>query len=146
MFHQDVFCKDSIGYHCSNTPYFIPSPRSWVWLCPLVYSEHSDRLTGVTLCSTWLNAAQQWSNDVHTAYSPGWISHSRTTADCWALSQNSETNETAISPLPFHFTAVSIPPLPASFVCTHSLKSPKSISAKLQALPTPKWHFLIKTW
>lgn len=79
MFHQDVFCKDSIGYHRRNTPYFIASPRSW--LCPLVYSEHSDRLTGVTLCSTWLNAAQQWSNDVHTAYSPGRISHSRTTAE-----------------------------------------------------------------
>lgn len=59
--------------------YSIASPRSWV--CPLVYSEHSDRLTGVTLCSTWLNAAQQWSNDVHTAYSPGRISHSRTTAE-----------------------------------------------------------------
>lgn len=93
--------------------------------------DWGDLVQHLAKCSA---AMQQWSV---RRFFTGWISRSCTTTDFWAISLNSETNKTAISPFPFHFTTASTPPLPALLLYTHSLTPHKSISAKLQVLPTP---------
>ena len=69
MFCQYVICKRiTLG-----TLQFIPSPPLLAVPFSIQWAlgrMHWDKLTGVTLCGTWLNAAQQCSNDQHTAYSP----------------------------------------------------------------------------
>lgn len=66
------------------------------------------------------------------------------------FSLHSETNETAFCPpsLPFQFfTTASSPWPPLPFALSLYSTNHKSISARLQVLPTPtpKWIFLIKT-
>ena len=89
---------------------------------------HSDKLTEVTLCSTWLNAAaQQCSNDVHTAYSLAGLVTAALPLTAGPLLQ----------PRQMKLFLQQHIPLPCF---THSFKLHKSISAevyaKVKLLPT----------